>query len=407
MQQKRDNEKRQRNKQWEMQYGTRRRAFLEGNRNSSRYGTSLKRPPLVTSRSPRRGEPGIGKTRLLHEVATRAEQGIVLVLRGGASEAEGMPPYLPFLEALGGYIRTAPREQLRAQVGSVAPLLATILPELRGALGEVPPGYRLPAEQARLRLFEAVGIFISALATTAPIVLLLDDLHWADPTSLDLLCHLARQCSTSRLLLVGAYRSDALADHPALERALLELTRLRVLTSLSLGPLSEAEVANLAQSALGNLIDQQTAQLLHTHSEGNPFFVEEVLRTWLETGALTAMARYFTLGGKLPIVLPASIVGLYERAFCVFLKLLSHSCASLPYPIGLALHFGDLLNDLLAQPSLGLEGIIFCYVEPRTIRVLFLCQCLTNEHMSSVFKTILKFCYKNYCQFEILYVIDH
>src|SRR5205807_2568871 len=87
------------------------------------------------------GEAGIGKTRLLHEVAARAEQAGGLVLRGGASEAEGMPPYLPFLEALGGYIRTAPREQLRPQIDPVAPILATILPEVSRHLDKLTPSY--------------------------------------------------------------------------------------------------------------------------------------------------------------------------------------------------------------------------------------------------------------------------
>src|SRR5205823_225324 len=110
------------------------------------------------------GEPGIGKTRLLQEVSDRAEQRGALVLRGWASAGEGMPPYLPFLEALGGYIRTAPFEQLRAQADSIAAILATILPEVPLRLGELAPSYPLPPEQARLRLFEAVGMFLAAIA---------------------------------------------------------------------------------------------------------------------------------------------------------------------------------------------------------------------------------------------------
>jgi predicted ATPase len=122
------------------------------------------------------GEPGIGKTRLLQEMAARAEERGAIVLRGGASEAEGMPPYLPFLEALGGYIRAAPREQLRTQASPMAPILATILPELAMVLGKLPGSYPLPADQARLRLYEAVGMFLASLTSTAPLVLLLDDL---------------------------------------------------------------------------------------------------------------------------------------------------------------------------------------------------------------------------------------
>ena len=114
------------------------------------------------------GEPGIGKSRLLQEIALRAKEVDARVLHGGASEAEGMPPYLPFLEALGSYIRVAPLEQLREQAGSVAPVLATILPELTVALGELPGNYPLPADQARLRLFEAVGMFLSDVIVHGP-----------------------------------------------------------------------------------------------------------------------------------------------------------------------------------------------------------------------------------------------
>src|SRR5438874_202999 len=220
------------------------------------------------------GEPGIGKSRLLQEMAIRAEEVGAIVLRGGASEAEGMPPYLPFLEALGGYIRATPPEQLRAQAGSMAPILTTILPELAVVLGNLPVSYPLPADQARLRLYEAVGMFLASLTSAAPLVLLLDDLQWADPASLDLLRHVVRQQSTARLLILGAYRAGELASNLALERTLLDLNRARLLTSLTIGPLVEEEIAELAAARLGLPIDHEVARFLHMHSEGNPFFAE-------------------------------------------------------------------------------------------------------------------------------------
>src|SRR5947209_3946147 len=97
------------------------------------------------------GEPGIGKTRLLDAVAADARRRGLTVLRGGSSEAAGMPPYLPFLEAIGGYLDAAPPDLLREQAGAGAPVLATIFPQLSLRLGELPAGYTLPAEQARLR----------------------------------------------------------------------------------------------------------------------------------------------------------------------------------------------------------------------------------------------------------------
>src|SRR5947207_4450710 len=119
------------------------------------------------------GEPGIGKTRLLREAARCAKQSGALVLQGSVSRAEGMPPYLPFLEALGPHIRTVALDQLRQQIDVLGPVLVTILPELSLRLGELPNSYPLPPEQARLRLYEAVGAFLAAIAAPQGLVLLL------------------------------------------------------------------------------------------------------------------------------------------------------------------------------------------------------------------------------------------
>src|SRR3954471_8484588 len=130
------------------------------------------------------GEPGIGKSRLLDAVAARAAEDEAIVLRGGASEGAGMPPYLPFLEALGEHVLATDAVRLREQAGPLAPVLATILPELTVRPGELPSSYVLPPEQARLRLFEAVDRFLAAIAGDRLLVLLLDDLQWADPATL-------------------------------------------------------------------------------------------------------------------------------------------------------------------------------------------------------------------------------
>lgn len=231
------------------------------------------------------GDPGIGKTRLLQALAARTAASAT-VLRGNASQAEGMPPYLPVLTALGGYIRSAPLEQLRAQIGTQVAIMGTIFPELVERLGHPPPGYPLPPEQARLRLYDAVGAFLATLAMDRPLVLILDDLQWSDAATLDLLCHVARYQSDIHLLVLGAYRDDERAQNPALERALVELTRLRQLTTVALGPLSKSEVAALAGQALGGSIAPDLGHRLHEQCEGNPFFAEELLRGWQEAGIL-------------------------------------------------------------------------------------------------------------------------
>src|SRR5437588_7936276 len=174
------------------------------------------------------GEPGIGKTRLLDEVALRTAQEGAVVLRGSASEAEGMPPFLPFLEALGRYIRVTPQDQLRTQLATVPQVLASLLPELAVYLHDLRAPLPLPPEQAYLRLYEAIGAFLEAMSASHALVLTLDDLHWADTASLNLLCYLTHHQSDAHLLIVGAYRESEVDRNSALARALAELSRQRV-----------------------------------------------------------------------------------------------------------------------------------------------------------------------------------
>jgi DNA-binding CsgD family transcriptional regulator/DNA replicative helicase MCM subunit Mcm2 (Cdc46/Mcm family) len=254
------------------------------------------------------GEPGIGKTRLLREVARRAEQIGAAVLHGEASEAEGMPPYLSFLEALGQHIRAATPDELRAQTGAMASVLATILPELSLYLGELPSSYLLPPEQARLRLYEAVGMFLAAIAAPHGLLLLLDDLQWADTATLDLLCYVAHSQPNARLLVLGAYRAGEVTHRPAFERALTELNRLRQLTTIAPGSLTETDLSTFATNTLGAPVEAALSRLLATQSEGNPFFAEELLWGWLETGVITHDGRGVHLGEPVEAMLPSSIV---------------------------------------------------------------------------------------------------
>jgi len=261
------------------------------------------------------GEPGIGKTRLLDEIARRTAQDGATILRGGASEAEGMPPYLPFVEALGRYIQVTPLDQLRTHVAAAPQVLATLLPELITRLGELPASAPLPPEQARFRLYEAIGVFLQAIGAPHALVLTLDDLQWADSASLDLLCHVARHQSNAHLLVVGAYRESEVAHHSALTRTLTELSRQRVLTTVTIGPLSAVETGMLAESKLCGALQPAVNALMHTHSEGNPFFAEELLDGWIEEGALVHEQNQWMAVIPLDHALPPSIVGALRQRF--------------------------------------------------------------------------------------------
>jgi DNA-binding CsgD family transcriptional regulator/tetratricopeptide (TPR) repeat protein len=247
------------------------------------------------------GAPGIGKTRLLEEFPPPDLADGVTVLRGGASQAEGMPPYLPFLEALGEYIAAAPSDQLRNQVGPHAASLATLLPEIPARLGPPPPPHPLGPEQERFRLYEAVAAFLAAIAhpqagTRGPLVLLLDDLQWADAATCDLLVHVAGRLRSAALLIVGAYREGEAGDNSAFVRALAELNRRRLLVTLPLHPLEAEESRALATNLLRGEIAPEVADLLHRQAEGNPFFLEELLRAVVEEGTLVWREGRWELG---------------------------------------------------------------------------------------------------------------
>lgn len=213
------------------------------------------------------GEPGIGKTRLMEEFTALAEDDGATIQWGSASDFEGMPPYLPFLEALGQYLRITPLDRLQELVAAAPQILASILPELAIRLGEFPVTYQIPPEQAQLRLYEAIGTFLEAISTSKVLVLMLDDLHLADVASLYLLCHIMRHQSNARLLVLGSYREEEIDRTPALSRTMNELARLRTLTTIVLTPFSAQEVEALAVSYLGGPISPNVSQLLYTQSE--------------------------------------------------------------------------------------------------------------------------------------------
>ena len=199
-----------------------------------------------------------------------------------------MPPYLPFLEALGAYVAAAPVEALREDVGAGAASVVRVLPEVSARLGEVQPPPGVPPEQERLRLFDAVAGFVGAIAARSggALLLILDDLHWADEATCDLLVHVARRMQRAPLLVLGAYREAEADENPALMRALAELNRLRLLEVLHVHPLEPDETARLAAGLLRGDVGPDVTDLLHRHAEGNPFFEEELLRALTEDGTL-------------------------------------------------------------------------------------------------------------------------
>ena len=217
---------------------------------------------------------GVGKTRLMQEVARDAAWRAIRVVWGQCCELCAPPPYQPLTEAL----RAAGLDHL-AEVWRGE--LARLLPEL----GPPPPA--LEPEQERTRLLEALSQAFLSLGQAAPHLLILEDIHWLDAASFEALRFLLPRLSASRLLMVATLRPEELASQPAARRSLAALEATRIPRQMNLAPLTEDEtgafigrVLGLAQPPL------RFGRRLHGQTEGNPFFVAETLRALVEEGLL-------------------------------------------------------------------------------------------------------------------------
>jgi class 3 adenylate cyclase len=237
------------------------------------------------------GEPGIGKSRLIEEFSDLARQRGAVVLTGACYDGEWQAPYGPFAEAIVDGSRQLPPGEFLAALGRRAAILARIAPALNEIVKDIEEPPALDKEEERVRLFDAVAQFLIAGSRQTPLVLVLDDLHWADRGTVALLNHVAHFVTNSAILLIGAYR-DAEVDrkHP-FAGALASLSRQRNFDKLALSGLSEDELTNL----LGTIGDEDAPEglvkALGGATEGNPLFIREVLLHLLEDGKILQSGR--------------------------------------------------------------------------------------------------------------------
>jgi ABC-type oligopeptide transport system substrate-binding subunit/DNA-binding SARP family transcriptional activator len=239
------------------------------------------------------GEAGVGKTRLVEEILRYIEPQGTIVLRGRCHEFGTGLPYQPIAQAL----RSLPYiEDARWDALSQLPLspvwlaeLSRLLPELRQIFPNLPPAQTAAGETARQRLFEAVTRFVRAACDTAVAgCLFLDDLHWADSSSLDVLHYLIRHLEGAAVWVVGTYRPEEMSLSHPLTRLRQGLGRDGRVERLILEPLSGESVQALARSLVGERDSPALGDFLYRESEGNPFVLVETLSALQEQGALTA-----------------------------------------------------------------------------------------------------------------------
>ena len=233
------------------------------------------------------GEPGIGKTRLAAELAFAAHTGGATVLFGRCDE-DPLMPYQPFVEALRFAIANGDVETLGRWVGRRGADLTRLVPELAERLPVGEP-MRGDPDNDRARLFDAVLGFLENLSRDRPLVLVLDDLHWADKPSLLLLMHLLRSAQPAPILVVGTYRETDLDRRHPLTEVLADLRRIEGYERVLLRGLDVAETEALMQSVSPHQATERTrgfAQAVHAETEGNPFFLHEVVRNFKEAGTI-------------------------------------------------------------------------------------------------------------------------
>jgi DNA-binding SARP family transcriptional activator len=229
------------------------------------------------------GDPGIGKTRLASEFCRAArEQGAAVLL--GRCYEEALISYQPFVEAFGQYFAVVSSEVLRRQVGAYGTELARFVPELARRLPELLDPAGDSSEGRRLRLFEGAGSVLANASRSWPVVLLLEDLHWADKPTALMLAHLVRTSQAQRVLIIGTYRDGDLGE--PLAAVLAELRRDRALERLRLGSLDGGDVATIISAWLERPPPPDFAHALHRETEGNPFFVEELLRHLIDLAGI-------------------------------------------------------------------------------------------------------------------------
>ncbi len=256
------------------------------------------------------GEPGMGKTRLCEETERDALEREFAVLWGRAWDGGGAPPYWPWTQALRSFLRGSRGRALLESIADIAEDLRPLVPDLGGRRGPAPPpSMQDPA--ARFRLSDAVVTFLRAATLEQPLLVILDDLHAADPPTLKLLQFVAAESRDLRLLLLATYRDAEVRLSSELSRTLAEIGRLG--TVLALPRLESAEIGELMSEASDRRIPQSLARVLHARTAGNPLYALELARYLSQNEASAARAELTvphtvadTIVGRLDLLSPAA-----------------------------------------------------------------------------------------------------
>jgi predicted ATPase len=223
------------------------------------------------------GERGIGKSRLAEELARHATSRGFRVFRGRCYETKGAPSYAPFVEILRDYIQSRPEDVLLDDLGDDASEMAKLVPELTRRIPIQGEGQPLPPEQEGYRLLEAVRGWLENLAHSRPVLLLIEDLQWADSASCLLLQHLAPSLMTTPILILGTCSEEDLQPLDHLPRALAEFGRLQRYRHITLGGLTVSALREILSAMGSGGPPAELVEAIQEQTGGNPFFLTELV----------------------------------------------------------------------------------------------------------------------------------
>jgi AAA ATPase domain len=246
------------------------------------------------------GEPGIGKSRLADELAGQARETGHTVLWGRGWEDAGAPPYWPWVQILRSYVRGSDPEDVRHLLGSRAPDVAQMLPDLRDLFPEVEVRPGSESDSARFQLFDSTATFLRNAAAARPMLVVLDDLQAADEPSILFLRFLASQITDMQLLVLGTYRDVALTPEHPLTAALVAVAREPATRLMTLSGLDLASLSDFIGDETGLMPDARAVAAVWRETKGNPLFVREAVRLLSAEGRLDSAAELPSLRIEVP-----------------------------------------------------------------------------------------------------------
>lgn len=293
------------------------------------------------------GEPGIGKTRLANELVVNTHLQGANVLQGGCYEYEATTSYLPFVEALQGWIHGQAADTLRDVLGSTASELARLAPEIDSKLGPLGQNPPLEPNEERLRLFDNVARLLQTLSAGKGLLLFIDDLHWADQGTLSLLNYILRNLHNERVMILAAYREMELGRSHPLAGALVEWNHEHIATRISLDRLTFEDTSSMLATLFGQeSVAEDYARLMYAETEGNPFFIEEVVKAQIEQGMIYRESSQWERKDIAELAIPQSV----KEAIGQRLRHLSQLCIDILHlasALGKEFDFGELAATCL------------------------------------------------------------